>query len=56
MTQPELQPPEHDAYPTEKSRRSLLWRMKLRLQFTGWLQYLMTVNALCHAQRIAFGG
>lgn len=45
MTQPELQPPEHDAFPTEKSRRSLLWRMKLRLQFTGWLQYLMTANA-----------
>ena len=44
MTQPELQPQEHDAYPTEKSRRSVLWRVKLRLQFTGWLQYLMTTN------------
>ncbi len=44
MSQPELQPQEHDAYPTEKSRRSVLWRVKLRLQFTGWLQYLMTIN------------
>ena len=44
MTQPELRPQEHDAYPTEKSRRSVLWRVKLRLQFTGWLQYLMTTN------------
>ncbi|QUR66695.1 nitroreductase family protein [Mycobacterium spongiae] len=44
MTQPELQPSEHDAYPTEKSRRSVLWSVKLRLQFTGWLQYLVTAN------------
>lgn len=44
MTQPELRPQEHDAYPTERSRRSVLWRVKLRLQFTGWLQYLITTN------------
>ncbi|MGB0971555.1 MAG: nitroreductase family protein, partial [Mycobacterium sp.] len=44
MTRPGQQPQEHDAYPTEKSRRSVLWRVKLRLQFTGWLQYLMTTN------------
>ncbi|WP_421842216.1 nitroreductase family protein [Mycobacterium sp.] len=44
MTQPQLRPKEHDAYPTERSRRSLLWRLKLRLQFTGWLQYLVTAN------------
>ena len=43
MTQPRG-PQEHDAYPTENSRRSVLWRVKLRLQFTGWLQYLITAN------------
>ncbi len=32
-------------HPTEQSRHSLLWRVKLRLQFTGWLQYLITTNA-----------
>jgi hypothetical protein len=31
--------PDADAAPS-RLQRSLLWRIKLRLQFTGWLQYL----------------
>ncbi|WP_028479815.1 nitroreductase family protein [Nocardia sp. CNY236] len=42
MTRPEQLLRDHDRFPTEKSRRSLLWHTKLRLQFTGWLQYLPT--------------
>ncbi|AOW93252.1 nitroreductase [Rhodococcus sp. WMMA185] len=42
MTKPEQLPRDHDSYPTARSRRSRLWRLKIRLQFTGWLQYLIT--------------
>ncbi|RVW03347.1 nitroreductase [Rhodococcus spongiicola] len=44
MTKPEQLPRDHDSYPTARSRRSRLWRLKIRLQFTGWLQYLIAVN------------
>ncbi|WP_421846188.1 hypothetical protein [Mycobacterium sp.] len=40
MAQPEQLPRDHDIYPTERSRRSVLWRLKLRLQFSGWFVYL----------------
>ncbi|GJO32895.1 hypothetical protein NJB1507_44010 [Mycobacterium marinum] len=42
MTDAQQLPQDHDTYPTQRSRRSILWRTKVRLQFTGWLQYLIT--------------
>jgi nitroreductase len=33
------------AHPASKPRHSMLRRIKVRLQFTGWLQYLLTATA-----------
>jgi len=33
------------AAPPSDSRRSRVWRLKERLQFTGWLQYLINAVA-----------
>lgn len=43
-TKTEVRRRDGGAHPSEPSRRSVLWRVKLRLQFTGWLQYLITTN------------
>ncbi|QUR69679.1 nitroreductase [Mycobacterium spongiae] len=42
MTQQQQAPGTNDTSLAGKFRRSPLWRAKLRLQFTGWLQYLIT--------------
>ncbi len=45
MTETELRRRDGGAHRSERFRHSVLWRVKLRLQFTGWLQYLITLNA-----------
>lgn len=45
MTETEARRHDGGTYPTERLRHSVFWRVKLRLQFTGWLQYLITFNA-----------
>jgi Putative TM nitroreductase len=45
MTQSQLRRNDGGADPREQLHRSALWRLKERLQFTGWLQYLLTAIA-----------
>lgn len=42
MTRTEPQRNDGGARPSERLHGSALWRLKERLQFTGWLQYLLT--------------